>query len=649
MAAALAAGWMLVFAAGASTATVDLEPYLRRDSYERVKISPDGAYFAITVPMEDRTVLAVVRREDLQPTAKVAGGVGSEVDDFWWANNERVVVSMAHRYGSRDQPGVIGELHAVNADGSYAKLLASPYGLQESNPLVSHLRYELEGSVFMLDPMPTERNFILVQSVAQTSDPVSQIERLDLYTRRRTHLASGPLPYASFTTDAAGQVRFAHGVGRDNSNKLYYREDDKAKWRLVHDEATAKVRAFARGFTPDGRLAYLQMEHRQGPDSLGTWDPETGEYTELLRDEVVEPLHIIHDLDGRTPIGAAYMTDRVRYRFFDEQAPTARLYRMLEKAFEGDALRITSVTADGREALVHVYSDRNNGDYFLFDTVSRSAERVASRRSWFRPSQVPHSRFVGFKARDGLELHGYLTEPKDGAEGPRPMVVLPHGGPFGVQDRWGFDDDAQVLAEAGYAVLRVNYRGSGGYGRAHQLAGAQEWGGAMQDDLADATRWAIDQGIADPRRICIYGASYGGYAALMGVAKDPDLYRCAAGYVGVYDLPMMHRDASRRGRVGRTWALDWMGAREELEQLSPVNLADRIKVPVFLAAGGADERAPIAHSRQMEKALQKAGVPVETLYYPTEGHGFYTMEHRREFYARLLAFLSRHLGGKPAS
>src|SRR5690606_25144613 len=148
---------------------------------------------------------------------------------------------------------------------------------------------------------------------------------------------------------------------------------------------------------------------------------------------------------------------------------------------------------------------------------------------------------------------------KDGAEGPRPMVVLPHGGPFGVQDRWGFDDDAQVLAEAGYAVLRVNYRGSGGYGRAHQLA---------------------------------------------GVAKDPDLYRCAAGYVGVYDLPMMHRDASRRGRVSRTWALDWMGAREDLEQLSPVNLADRIKVPVFLAAGGADERAPIAHSRQMEKALQ---------------------------------------------
>src|SRR5690606_28132524 len=218
------------------TATVDPEPYLRRDSYERVKISPDGAYFAITVPREDRTVLAVVRRNDLQPTAKVAGGVGSEADDFWWANNERVVVSMAHRYGSRDQPGVIGELHAVNADGSYAKLLASPYGLKESNPLVTHVRTVLEGSVFMLDPLPGEHKDILVQSVAQQGDPTSQVERLDLYTRRRTHVASGPLPHASFTTAAAGQVRFALGAGSDNVSKLYYRDGDGAQWRLVNEQ-----------------------------------------------------------------------------------------------------------------------------------------------------------------------------------------------------------------------------------------------------------------------------------------------------------------------------------------------------------------------------------------------------------------------------
>ena len=227
-------------------------------------------------------------------------------------------------------------------------------------------------------------------------------------------------------------------------------------------------------------------------------------------------------------------------------------------------------------------------------------------------------------------------------------MVLPHGGPFGVFDTWSFDRDAQVLAAAGYAVLQVNFRGSGNYGRAFLQAGAREWGGTMQDDVTDATRWLVSQGIADGRRIGIYGASYGGYAALMGAAREPDLYRCAVGYVGVYDLVEKHQDNSKEARWMRTWSNDWMGERDTLAGKSPTRLADRIKVPVFLAAGGADEIAPIVHSQRMEKALKAAGTPVETLYFPTEGHGFYTQEHQREFHARLLDFLSRHLGGAKA-
>lgn len=243
-----------------------------------------------------------------------------------------------------------------------------------------------------------------------------------------------------------------------------------------------------------------------------------------------------------------------------------------------------------------------------------------------------------------MTLHGYLSEPLQHAEGLRP----PHGGPYGLFDGWEFDDDSQLLAAAGYSVLRLNYRGSGNYGRDYTKAGVQEWGGRMQDDLADATRWAIAQGIADRERICIYVASYGGYAALMGVARDPDLYRCAAGYVGVYDLELLHRDASARSRSGRTWAAEWLGERGSLGARSPSRLADQIKVPVFLAAGGKDERAPIEQSQRVEKALQRAGGVVETLYYPNEGHGFYTEPHRREYYTRLLDFLSRHLGGQKA-
>ena len=229
-----------------------------------------------------------------------------------------------------------------------------------------------------------------------------------------------------------------------------------------------------------------------------------------------------------------------------------------------------------------------------------------------------------------------------------PMVLLPHGGPYGIFDTWGFDEDVQILARAGYAVLQVNYRGSGNYGRAFKAAGAGEWGRKMQDDLTDATRWAIAQKIADPAKICLYGASYGGYAALMGAAREPELYRCAAGYVGVYDMVRMHKYDASLSRSLRNWTLDWIGEREDMAAISPTLLADRIKAPVFLAAGGKDQRAPIEHSERMEKALKTASVPVEALYYPNEGHGFYTEEHRREFYTRLLAFLARHLGGATA-
>ncbi len=641
---------LLLFVSGGLRAAdaLDLTPFVQQDVYEWVKISPDGKHFAVTKPLEDRTALLILRREDHAFTAKIMGGPDSVVDDFWWANDERVVVSLSRKRGSRDEPVSIGELYAVNVDGKYSMLLASPYGVREHAGLVTEISNTLEQSVYMLDPLAADPRNVLVSAVPVANDPFVRIEKLDIYNRNRVRIAEVPVRRASFISDQSGEVRFAVGANTDNISKLYYREARGEQWRLINDAGTSGQRRFPLGFSADGRLAYLQVEQPTGPDSIVSWDPATGKETELLRDTVVDPYQILYDMDGKTPIGASFMHERISNRFFDEAARTPRLYRSLEKVFVHDAVRMTSATSDGRYVLLFVWGDRNNGDYFLFDTEQKKADRIFSRREWFVPQQVPPSRLVSFRARDGMQLHGYLTEPLTAANGPRPMVLLPHGGPFTVFDQWRFDDDTQLLAAAGYAVLRVNYRGSGNYGRAYTDAGSREWGARMQDDLADATQWAVKEGIADRDRICIYGASYGGYAALMGVARDPALYRCAAGYVGVYDLELMHRDTSQGSGSGRTWATDWLGDRRELGASSPVNLADRIKVPVFLAAGGKDERAPMEHSKRMERALKRAGVPVETLYYPNEGHGFYTEPHRREYYARLLGFLSQHLGGATA-
>jgi dipeptidyl aminopeptidase/acylaminoacyl peptidase len=255
---------------------------------------------------------------------------------------------------------------------------------------------------------------------------------------------------------------------------------------------------------------------------------------------------------------------------------------------------------------------------------------------------------ITYKARDGLEIDGFLTLPRGGDKEDLPLVLMPHGGPFDSFDAWAFDVDAQLLANAGYAVLKVNFRGSGNRGRAFKTAGARQWGGKMQDDLADAVRWAVSQKIADPGRVCIVGASYGGYAAMMGLALTPELFKCGVGYVGVYDLERMVAEDSRNSRASATWLRDWVGEGDMLRQASATTVADRIKAPVLLVAGGEDRIAPIAHSRAMERRLKDAGVPVETLYAGSEGHGFYEERNRRAYYTALLDFLAQHIGGQPS-
>jgi len=629
-------------------AQVDVDAFLKRDRYEQIKISPSGEFYAVTMPLEDRTGLVIVRRSDRKPTAKVVAGENSRVGGFWWVNDTRVVVAMDRQFGSRAQPYPTGELHAINADGSGGALIASPFAIDVATGR-DPFRSDAKNAVFMFGTVPGDDHKVLVaSSPLSQSDPVTRVELLDVYNRHRAVIATAPVRNASFTTDAQGQVRFAQGAGADNVNKLYYRGGRGQEWRLVDDEAQSHVVVRALGFAEDGRTAYLQTEHSQGPDSIVAWDVETGARTEVMRDAVVDPDSLIWSPDGRRPIGARFTRERTVSRYFRADDPAARVQRSLEKAFPGEAVAVTSATRDGRLVVVRTGGGTNSGDFYLYDTESKQAEGIYSLRAWFDPAQLSASREISFSARDGLTLHGYLTLPVASGGKALPLIINPHGGPFGLYDGPDFDDDSQLLAQAGYAVLRINFRGSGHYGRAFEQAGARQWGRAMQDDLTDATRWAIDQGIADPSKICIYGASYGGYAALMGVAREQTLYRCAVGYVGVYDLPRMVSDDSDGAASTQTWLKDWVGAPDALAEISPVNLADRIKVPVFLASGGKDTRAPPVHNERMEKALKRAGVPVQTLYYDDEGHGYFADDHRREYYRRLLAFLAPHLGGQLA-
>ncbi|WP_414487657.1 alpha/beta hydrolase family protein [Stenotrophomonas maltophilia] len=634
-------------AAGSAWA-VDLTQFLRQETFTDIKISPGGEYVAATVPMEDSTAIAVMRLADKQLVGSFRPPQKNHAYEFDWVSNERLLIGLAEKWGALDKPNPTGELYAIDANGNRGELLVG-YRVESKGPGTRIQPKKVEAvAAFLADDLPGDERNVLVTVWPFAEDPFTRVERMDVASGRRVRMASSPVRRGEFTTDGQGEVRFVHGSGSDNVNKLYYRERSGDSWKMINDEAVSKRIETAIGFSADGSLAYLQAEQTQGPDAIVSWNPQTGERAVVLRDEVVNPYRIIRRPGTHVPVGALYMGDTPRTRFFDEKSPEARLYRSLEAAF-GGPVYITSSTRDGRVVLVETWSGTNPGDFYVYDTEARKAEHLISRSDWIDIDRSATVRPVALKARDGLPLHGFLTVPS-GSDGRNlPMVVMPHGGPFHVFDNGQYDRETQILAAAGYAVLQVNFRGSGNYGRAHAQAGAQQWGAAMQDDVTDATRWAIAQGIADARRICIYGASYGAYAAMMGAAREQGLYQCAAGYVGVYDLPLMFARGDVQERdSGVTFLREWLGDPAKLGAVSPVNLATQIKVPVFLAAGGEDKRAPIQHTERMEAALKRAGTPVESLYYKTEGHGFYTLAHRTEYYDKLLAFLSRSLGGKTA-
>jgi dipeptidyl aminopeptidase/acylaminoacyl peptidase len=287
------------------------------------------------------------------------------------------------------------------------------------------------------------------------------------------------------------------------------------------------------------------------------------------------------------------------------------------------------------------------GSFYLLDAKSRKLEWLADVEPWIDPKSMSPMKAVRYKARDGLEIPAYLTIPRGSGGKSLPMVVMVHGGPWVEGDMWGYNPEVQFLASRGYAVLQPNFRGTLRYGWKHYSASFGQWGLAMQDDIEDGTRWAIGQGLADPKRVAIYGASYGGYATLMGLARTPDLYRCGIDYVGVTDLPLL---------LTATWSdfaysdyLQYLAPRligdvdkdaKRLRDTSPVNLASRIKVPVLMAYGASDVRVPIEHGERMKSALERAGVKYEWMVMTGEGHGFQQLENQKAFYGAMEKFLS---------
>jgi dipeptidyl aminopeptidase/acylaminoacyl peptidase len=593
--------------------------FFRHEQIGGAKVSPDGKYIAMLIPVGGLSKLGVVALADREPMAAYDVGGGEFIQNFYWVNDHMLVWETAKRDGSLGKPYLTGHLIAGRGDTPMLIPLPSP--------------------AFFVAPAVKNPDNILVQTG-------KSIYRLDINTKVEHEVARAPYSYQdNFLIDHSGKIRLVTSWDSDDFIVSAW-DDTQRDWREIHRTKSASGYIEPIAFSSDDGRIYVSSTLEAPTNGIYETDPDLTKGKLLFRDDIVDYSDVLLEPGSEIPAGVFYYPDFPAYSFFDPNGATARNYAALQKMFPDRTVLITSSSSDGHLAVVAAWNDTHPIDYFLVELQDMHSTLLFGSRPWIDTSQMSKMSPFKLKARDGLELHGYLTLPRTSEGKNLPLVVLPHGGPAGIRDIWEFNNEVQYLAYHGYAVLQLNYRGSGGYGRDFELMGYRHWGTTMQDDLTDATRWAIQQGVADPARICIFGASYGGYSALMGVIREPDLYRCAIGYAGAYDLLLQRSDSDTAdSEEGRLYLKRALGTdKEDLKARSPVYNVDRIKANVLLVHGKEDQRVPFENFKELAAALSKAGKPYESLVKPYEEHGFFVEANAVELYDRVIAFLDRNIG-----
>jgi len=600
--------------------TIPLEDFFRKPQRVQVKISPRGEFLAWMEPHERRLNVFV---KDLTSgdTRQVTSATARDVAGYVWVSRDRLV--FAQDTGGDENY----RLYSVAADGTGAIDLTPFEGVQCG--IVDDLE-EVEDEILMRMNRRDERLF--------------DAYRLNVRTGALDLAAENPGNVDEWITDHQGRLRAASTTDGVNTGILY-RDREEDDWRSIASY-DFKESASPLLFTFDDRNLYVGSNLGRERRALCEFDVDTGRETELV---FAHPEVDIDDLlvsrRRKCITAAVYETDKRHYHFFDDVR--AGLQARIDEVLPGRDNSFVSHTRDETRYVVHSGDDRTPGSYWLLDAETLEVEHLFDLAPWLDREEMAPMKPISYTARDGLEIPGYLTLPP--GEEPRnlPLVVHPHGGPW-VRDSWGYRGEIQFLANRGCAVLQMNYRGSTGYGRKFMEAGFKQWGLAMQDDITDAVRWAIAEGIADPERIAIYGGSYGGYATLAGLCFTPEVYACGVSVVGVSNIFTLIESVPPYWEPMLGMLYEMLGHPEKDEELlrsvSPVFHADKIRAPLLVVQGANDPRVKQAEADQIVAACKKNGVDVDYMLVGDEGHGFLNEENRLAFAHRMEVFLTKHLG-----
>ncbi|MEQ3530015.1 S9 family peptidase [Pseudoalteromonas sp. XMcav11-Q] len=622
---------------------IPLEAFSKGSEFSSVKISPNGEYLGFITKAEGKSILGFLELDGFKVIHAVRFNGNAQVGRYEWVNDNRVVLEKEYIRGWRDHPEYHGELFGVNVDGSRGRYLV---GYQGETQTGSRLKKAtpLYGTSYILDPLVNDEDKMLIVTYpwSGSKEPVTVVYEVNVHSGVRRKVSISPRRMGRFLTDHQGEVRAVASTDDNGNTSVFIKNTKDSDWKEL-TLAQDLDDYWLHGFDESGKLAYLSAAKAGEPRGVYQLTLETGKLKHFFQDKLVDPSKIWRDPVNQTPFAIELDPDYPTYAFVDQDSIWSQRLKSLIASIPGNQIRIVSGTRDGSRVIVFAGSDINPGNYYLFDSKKNQLGLLVANRSWIDPNSMSTMEAISFKGRDGITIHGYLTTPQGKEKKNLPLIVMPHGGPHGPRDYWQFDPEVQMLASRGMAVLQINFRGSGGYGDAFEELGYRKWGKEIQYDIIDGTRDLISKGIADKNRICIMGASFGGYSALQSAILEPDLFQCAVGVVGVYDLPLMFEEGDIAQRSSGVAYLERVLGTDEkqLKEFSPSYNVEKLRVPVLIVHGGEDQRAPIEQAESLIDALKKADKPYQYYLLEDEGHGFYKPEHRLKYFKKVLAFLEK--------
>lgn len=620
-----------------------VQTFFQAPSITSLTFSPNGKYIACLVPFEHRMNLAVI---DLEKGTKnlLTNFKDRQATQPSWASNDRLLFRVD------DEGRESFALYAVNRDGSDPTVLASGFSKAGTN---NEANVRFRSVLGRIDDDP--KNILVLANL--TYRDWSDVATMNLKTGKMTTLVEAPGNVDYYVRDHEGKVRLAV-VQTEQTRKVLHRDSKSRAWVTLAEHHMDQPGWEPIAFDGDNRTLFIWSDVGRKTKAIYRYDvAERRQLDLVLADEIYDVLDAnaatatsftpstIYDPKTHRIVGLSYSADRTRFHWLDDEMKA--IAQKLDSSLPNTVHRLRQFADDGSKIIFFSSSDRDPGVYYLYDRAAQKLSELAVIKPAIQPDKMAATQPVQFAARDGLLIRGYLTLPRGRPPKNLPLILHPHGGPFGIRDEWNYRDEVQFYANRGFAVLQVNYRGSGGYGREFEQAGFKKWGLEMQNDLSDGVLWAIAQGIADAGRVVISGASYGGYAAMAGLTLSPELYCAGINYVGVTDIELLIPKGAPADRMywrdTRLGKLGDSSDRKRIHDTSPVHLADRINVPLLMAYGKNDPRVQIDHGFDMERALKKAGKNFEMIIENDEGHGFRMEEKSIAFFTKVDAFLKKNV------